>query len=133
MKRLLLLIIFCIVTSFSFSQTWKNDPYHSRIGFTVTHIMINDIVGHFDTFTVFLVSSKKDFIDAQVTLLINAGSINTNVRPRDEDLKSKNYFDVGQYPTIAFKSKEIKKTGTNTYKLTGDITMHGITRTITVQ
>ncbi|WP_316838388.1 YceI family protein [Pedobacter gandavensis] len=112
--------------------TWKNDKDHSRLGFTVTHMMINDIVGQFNTFEVTITASKPDFSDASIELRADVKSVDTNSEMRDEDLRSADFFDAAKYPTIHFKSTAIEGIMENQYKLSGDITMHGITKEITV-
>ncbi len=107
---------------------WKNDKDHSRLGFTVTHMMINDIVGQFNDFDLTVVSSKPDFSDATFELTANIESVFTNSEGRDEDLRSVNFFDAEKYPTINFKSTAIKESGENRYKVTGNLSMHGFTK-----
>jgi polyisoprenoid-binding protein YceI len=122
------LLFFSITT---YAQTWKNDKNHSRLGFTVTHLMISRITGTFNTFQATITSSKPDFSDAVFELTAEAGSIDTEVAQRDEHLRSADFFDVKNYPLISFKSTSIKKIIKNKYMITGNLTMHGITKLIT--
>ncbi|MDQ3845887.1 MAG: YceI family protein [Bacteroidota bacterium] len=112
--------------------TWKADPLHSRLGFTVTHLGIADVPGHFSVYDVTITASKDDFSDAVVELTAQTASINTRVDPRDKHLKSTDFFDVEKYPTMRFKSSSIKKVGKNQYKLSGNLTLRGITQPVTV-
>ena len=111
---------------------WKNDKEHSRLGFTVTHMMINDIVGQFNNFELTVTASKADFSDASFELSAATNSVFTNSEGRDEDLRGPNFFDVEKYPTLHFKSTAIKEQGKNNYKVTGNLSLHGFTKEITV-
>jgi len=137
MKKLSLL--FSIVTVLSLSafapgstSVWTNDPPHSQLFFTVTHLGFNDVSGTFDDFTVNVESSKPDFSDAVFSLVAKTNSINTRVEARNNHLKSADFFDVEKYPELTFKSTDIKPAGKDKYKLTGDLTIHGVTKSVTV-
>ena len=132
MKKLaFILSSFIVLTAFTTGfSTWQNDDPHSQLGFTVTHLGISDVSGTFNDFDVAVKSSKSDFSDATFELTAKIASIDTRVEARDNHLKSADFFDVSKYPTIGFKSTGIKKAGKNRYKLTGDLTMHGITKPV---
>ena len=132
MKKILFLILgFAMLTAFTVNKsTWTNDDPHSQLGFTVKHLGISDITGHFTDFDVKLNTSKADFSDAVFELSANAASIDTRVDARDNHLKSADFFDAQKFPTLNYKSTSIKKTGKNKYKLTGDLTLHGITKSV---
>jgi len=133
MRKYLLLSAFLVTTATGFAQTtWKADPFHSRLGFTVTHLGINDVPGHFGDYEVTITSAKPDFSDAVVELSAQTATINTRVEARDKHLKSADFFDVEKFPTMSFKSTSIKKDGKNKYKLSGPLTMHGVTKLVTV-
>ena len=114
------------------SEVWTNDAPHSQLFFTVTHLGFNDVSGTFDDFTVNVTSSKPDFSDAVFTLNAKVASINTRVEMRNNHLKSADFFDAEKYPELTFKSTGIAPAGENKYKLTGDLTIHGVTKPITV-
>lgn len=134
MKKITLILSILFFSFGAMAQTtWKADPYHSKLGFTVTHLGIADVPGHFDKFDVAITASKEDFSDAVVTMTVQTASINTRVEPRDNHLKSADFFDVEKYPTMNFKSTSIRKSGKNKYKLAGDLTLHGITKPVTVE
>lgn len=134
MKKITFILSFLLLSIGAMAQTtWTADPYHSRLGFTVTHLGIADVPGHFDQYDVNITANKADFSDAVVTLTVQTASINTRVEPRDNHLKSADFFDVAKYPTMTFKSTSIKKAGKDTYKLTGNLTLHGITKPVTVE
>ena len=131
MKKLLF-AAFLLIQAATFAQTtWKNDKMHSKLTFTVTHLMVSDVDGLFKNFDVTITSAKPDFSDAVFQLTADAASINTDVEMRDNDLKSANYFDVAKYPTLTFKSTSITPNGKNRYKLAGDLTLHGVTKPVT--
>jgi polyisoprenoid-binding protein YceI len=111
---------------------WKADPIHPKLTFTVTHFGINDIFGLFQKFEASATSSKPDFSDAVFDLSTNVSSINTEVKMRDDDLRSTRFFDVEKFPKMTFTSSSIKESGKNRFKLPGDLTMHGITKPVTM-
>lgn len=117
-----------------FAQTkWKVDKAHAKIGFTVRHMMLSDVEGSFRKFEATIVSSKPDFSDAVFEITIDAASINTDNESRDKDLRSEKYFDVAKYPDITFKSTSVEKKGENGLKVTGSLSMHGVTKPVTVE
>jgi len=132
MKRIILAIAFVFVAFTSFSQTWVSDPAHSRLGFSISHLTISNITGNFKQFEVTVVSSKADHSDATVEVTAQVASINTDVEARDNHLKSADFFDVQQFPTLKFKSTSLTKIKGKSYKLTGNLTLHGITRPVTL-
>lgn len=114
------------------AQTWKSDPEHSRLGFKIKHMLISEVNGIFKDFEIKVSARKLDFSDAVVDLRAKIGSIDTEVEARDNHLKGKDFFDVENYPTIQFKSKSISKRVKNVYSVTGMLTMHNITRNVTL-
>jgi polyisoprenoid-binding protein YceI len=134
MKKIAL-ILAAIVTLTAFTSVlpiWQNDDPHSQLGFTVSHLGINDVSGNFNDFDVTVQSSKPDFSDAVIELTAKTASIDTRVEARNNHLKSADFFDVEKYPVMNFKSTSIKPAGKNKYKLTGDLTLHGITKPVTM-
>ena len=113
--------------------TWTYDNAHAKVGFTVTHLMVSDVEGSFKKATATLTTTKEDFTDAVVEMTAEAVSINTDHEKRDAHLRSADFFDVEQFPAITFKSTSFKKTNTtNTYEVKGNLTMHGITKPVTL-
>ena len=134
MKKTLALLTLIVLTTASFAQTtWKNDKMHSKLTFTVTHLSVSDVDGLFKNFDATITASKPDFSDAVFELTADAASINTEVEMRDNDLKSEGFFDVQKFPNITFKSTSIKMTSKDKYDVSGNITMHGITKPVTMQ
>jgi polyisoprenoid-binding protein YceI len=123
------LFAFTVVTS----TTWTYDKNHAKVGFTVTHMMISDVDGYFKKADATLTTTKEDFTDAVVEMTAEAASINTDNEKRDGHLQSADFFDVAQFPALTFKSTSFKKTKTaNTYIVKGNLTMHGVTKPVTL-
>lgn len=130
----MLLSVLFVLTAFTvISTTWKSDPPNSQLSFTVKHIGINKISGNFTDFNVTVESSKPDFSDAVITMKAKTASINTFVEARDNHLRSADFFDAAKYPEITFTSTSIKPKDKNEYKITGNLTMHGITKVVTLE
>ena len=134
MKKLFIVLSsFFILTAFTtLTNVWNNDDAHSQLAFTVKHLGIADVTGTFNDFDVTINSKKADFSDAVVELTAKIASIDTRVEARDNHLKSADFFDAEKYPTLHFKSTSIRKVSANKYRLTGDLTLHGITKDISV-
>ena len=132
-KTAIILSVFFVLTAFTINiNTWKNDKPHSQLAFTITHLGISDISGTFNDFDVTVNSSKPDFSDASFELTAKTASIDTRVEARDSHLKSADFFDTEKFPGLTFKSTSLKKQGKNGYKLSGDLTMHGVTKAVTM-
>ena len=111
--------------------TYKVDPSHSEVTFKVKHLMITNVTGTFSKFDATLDADKEDFSDAKVTFEADINSISTNNEQRDGHLKSDDFFNAEQYPNMTFKSTSFKKVSGNKYKLTGNLTIRNITKTVT--
>src|SRR5437867_680205 len=109
-------------------STWKLDIVHTKLRFTVTHLMVSEVDGWFKSLTAKIISSKDDFSDATDEMTAEVDSINTDNEQRDTHLKSAEFFDTTKYPALTFKSKNFKKVSDNNYKVTGNLTLHGITK-----
>jgi polyisoprenoid-binding protein YceI len=109
-KRALLLAEAILSTATIFGQTlWTTDKNHAQLHFSAFHYGIAHIEGIFKEFTVTMISEKEDFSDAQIEMVAQVNSINTQMEMRDDDLRSKRWFDTEQYPVITFKSTSLKK------------------------
>ncbi|MDF7816538.1 YceI family protein [Runella sp. MFBS21] len=122
-----------LVSFASFAQTWNVDKAHSKLGFTVTHLMISEVDGNFKTFDATIKSSKEDFSDAVFEVSADVNSLNTDNDNRDKDLKGASGFDVEKHPKLTFKSTSISKIDAKKYKLTGDLTLKGVTKPVTLE
>ncbi|HTM65277.1 MAG TPA: YceI family protein [Flavipsychrobacter sp.] len=132
MKKIILILSAFLVIASSAVQAanWTNDKAHSQLMFTVKHLGISDVSGTFNDFDVNISADKADFSDAVFELTVSTASIDTRVEARNKHLKSADFFNVEQHPTMYFKSTSVKKTGKNSYRLTGNLTLHGVTRTV---
>lgn len=136
MKKIsLILALIAVFLTFNLNaqSVWKQDPNHSKLGFVVTHLSIADVTGYFTTFDVTVTSSQADFSDAVIEMTADINTINTGIEARDKHLKSADFFDAATYPTMTFKSTSIEKSGDKSFKLKGNLTMHGVTKEITVE
>ena len=114
------------------TSTWQIDPAHSSAQFAVKHLMISTVRGEFHGVTGTVNWDDKDITKSTVDVTIDATSVDTREPDRDKDLKSENFFDVAKYPTMTFKSKKIEQAGAGKLKVTGDLTMHGVTKEVTL-
>jgi polyisoprenoid-binding protein YceI len=110
---------------------WELDPAHSNAQFTVRHMGISNVQGEFTKLSGTVTVDDSDISKSNVTASIDIASVDTRVKGRDDDLKSPNFFDVAKYPTMTFQSSKIWKTGDGTAKMTGNLTLHGVTKEVT--
>lgn len=133
MKRIIASISTIVALSlpaFAFASTWAIDPDHSNVGFKVRHLMVSNVKGSFDRHTGTVEIDDKDITKSKVNVSIDTSSVNTNVQKRDEHLRSADFFDVAKYPTMTFVSKKVAKAGKDRLKVTGDLTLHGVTKEV---
>ncbi|HXY69845.1 MAG TPA: YceI family protein [Gemmatimonadales bacterium] len=114
----------------SSNQKWAFDAVHSSVNFTVRHMVVSKVRGRFTKWDGTLAMDEKDPAGGSVEVSIDAGSVNTGVDQRDAHLRSGDFFDVERFPTITFKSRKVEKAGEGALKITGDLTMHGVTRPV---
>jgi polyisoprenoid-binding protein YceI len=115
------------------AATWELDPAHSTIGFAIRHMMISSVRGQFRTFTGKATGDPKTPDKAQIEATIDVASIDTANAKRDEHLKTAEFFDVAKFPTMTFKSKSIVPAGPGKAKVTGDLTLHGVTKEVVLE
>jgi polyisoprenoid-binding protein YceI len=113
------------------ADTYKIDPVHSAISFKVRHFF-SYVNGSFRKFEGTITVDPDHPEKSSVTATIDAASVDTKNDKRDEDLRSDHFFEVAKYPTITFKSKSVKQTGADSGDIVGDLTMHGVTKEITL-
>jgi len=111
---------------------WKMDPTHSEINFKVKHLVVSTVTGHFDRFEATIESQEEDFSDAKIAFEADVNSINTKNEQRDGHLKSPDFFDSATYPKMSFVSTSVKKTSDYELLVTGNLTMRGIRKEITL-
>jgi len=129
-KSILFLAITFLSTSIFAQTTWKSDLNHSKLNFSTIHLGIAEVEGLFRKFDVTIVSDKENFSDAVFTLTVDMTSVDTEIEMRDTHLKSADFFEVEIYPEVTFKSNSIRETEKNKYVLSGDLTLHGITKPV---
>jgi polyisoprenoid-binding protein YceI len=112
------------------TTTWQIDPAHSSANFSVKHMMIAKVHGGFEKLSGKLIYDANDVSKSSIEAEIDAASINTREAQRDTHLKSADFFDVEKFPTIIFKSKRVEKAGADNLKITGDLSIHGITKEV---
>lgn len=110
---------------------WTVDPTHSEVGFKVKHMMFTNVSGRFGTFNGSAETEGDNFENAKIDFEADVTSIDTNNADRDNHLKSGDFFDAEQHPKLTFTATEMKKDGDD-YKLTGDLTVHGVTKPVTL-
>ncbi|MEN9523386.1 MAG: hypothetical protein RL065_1763 [Bacteroidota bacterium] len=133
MKKLILTAAAAVAFFAAQAQTtnWNLDKSHSSVKFSVEHLVISSVEGSFKAFSGTVAStSPTSFEGATINFSIDVNSVNTDDEKRDGHLKTADFFDVAKYGTITFKSTSMKKTTGNNYKLTGELTMHGVTKTV---
>src|SRR5271169_4744924 len=113
------------------TTTWQLDPAHSNAQFSVRHLGISNVQGEFTKVTGTVELDDQDISKSTVNATIDVSSLDTRVQNRDNDLKSDHFFDVAKFPTITFQSTKIWKTGEGTAKMTGNLTLHGVTKEVT--
>lgn len=130
-SRLFLLAPWLLGAAASAQTTvWKADPVHSRVEFRVKHMVVSEVTGRFTAFEAVLTQTGDEFTSGHIDASIQANSVNTDNAMRDRDLRSDNFFDAEKYPLITFKSTSIEKTGNNTYRIKGDLTIRGTTKPV---
>ena len=116
--------------SLATATSWTIDADHSNVGFSVSHLMVSHVKGNFNKYSGVVDINDKDITKSKVDVTIDASSINTNVQKRDEHLKSADFFDVAKYPTLTFVSKKWTKAAKGALKVTGDLMIHGVTKSV---
>jgi len=113
------------------ADTFAVDPNHSEVSFHIRH-MVSQVRGRFNEFSGTVQLDPKNLPASSVELHIKAASIDTGVADRDKHLRSADFFDVEKYPEITFKSESIKPAGKDKYNVTGTLTMHGVSKKVTL-
>jgi polyisoprenoid-binding protein YceI len=112
------------------TSTWQIDPNHSAAQFAVRHLAISTVRGAFTKVTGTVQLDDKDISKSSVDVTIDAASVDTRVPDRDKDLRSDHFFDVEKYPTLTFKSTKVEEVEPGKLKVTGDLTIHGVTKPV---
>jgi len=124
----ILLLGIVLITGKAFAaSSYKIDPVHSSLGFSVIHMMVSKVTGQFDQYEGTIIYDPNDLAHSQISVTVQASSINTHEPKRDGHLRSSDFFDVAQFPVITFTSKKITPDF-----IIGDLTMKGVTKEISV-
>jgi polyisoprenoid-binding protein YceI len=115
------------------AASWEIDPAHSMVGFVAKHLVFTKVHGRFNSWTGNVTIDDKDITKSKVDVSIDSASITTENEKRDTHLKSPDFFDVAKFPKITFKSTKVEKSGENALKVTGDLTMHGVTKPVVLE
>jgi polyisoprenoid-binding protein YceI len=134
-SRLLVLATSAVlfVPAFARASTWEIDPAHTSIEFSVRHMMVSTVKGQFEKVKGTLDLDDKDVTKSTVEVTIDVGSVNTHEPKRDTHLRSPDFFDVAKFPTATFKSTKVQKAGKNKLKVTGELSLHGVTKPVVLE
>jgi polyisoprenoid-binding protein YceI len=125
------LAVAILTTAARAAESYSVDPVHSSVSFGISHLGISNIHGRFNDFSGTFVIDKDDPSKSSFTLDIKVESVDTNEKRRDEHLRAPDYFNAKQFPLLSFKSTKVKATDAG-YEVTGDLTLHGVTKPITL-
>jgi polyisoprenoid-binding protein YceI len=109
-------------------KTYQIDPAHSNVQFSIRHMMISNVRGSFTKVTGAVEYDADNVATTTVSAEVDVTSINTGDEKRDGHLKSADFFEVDKYPTMTFVSRKVEKTGDDEFRVTGDLTIHGVTK-----
>ena len=133
-RRLSSLLTLALVTPLALAQTstWVPDKAHSGVDFSILHMSLSNVRGHFGNIGGTIVLNEADITKSSVNVTIDVTTVDTGVSARDGDLKSANFFDVAQFPTATFVSTGVAKNGAG-LTVSGNLTVHGVTKPVILQ
>lgn len=126
----LLTLLLAPLAALADPSTWSIDPAHSQTMFTVRHMVISSVRGQFDRTTGAVVLDEQDPARSSVEATIDVNSVNTRVPDRDKHLRSPDFFDAANHPTITFRSTRVEKAGEGKLEVSGELTIRGVTRPV---
>ena len=115
------------------ATTWRIDASHSEVGFAVRHLMISTVKGRFSGVQGAVTANGDDFASARIEATIDAGTIDTREPQRDAHLRSADFFDVDQFPSLGYVSRRVESHGHGRYTLVGDLSIRGVTREVVLE
>jgi polyisoprenoid-binding protein YceI len=124
------LVVALLVPVLGRAATYEIDPAHTSVQFSVRHMMISNVKGEFTTVAGKAVGDQANPTATVVEATIDANSVNTRNQKRDDHLRTDEFLDVAKFPKILFKSTKVEKAGDGSWKLTGDLTLHGVTKPV---
>lgn len=135
MKKTGITLLALILSAGLWAQTtkWNFDNAHTSIEFAIDHMVISEVTGKFSDFSGTVMSNGDAFEKARIDFNIDVASINTENTDRDDHLRGPDFFDAGKYPEITFKSTDFKKLSDKKYLLSGDLSMHGVTKKVDLE
>ena len=137
MKRISLPLLLITITTMAFVTTtpssWQLDTAHSNLRFSVTNLLISEIEGTFKMTESTITAQKEDFSDAVVSMVADINSVDTDNDARDAHLRTADFFDAVKYPTMTFSSTSFEKLSDKKYKVTGNLTLHGVTKQVMLE
>lgn len=116
----------------SSAKEFEVDAAHSSVGFSVTHLGLSEVEGRFNDFKGTIDWNKDDPSKSKIEWTVQVDSVDTGNQKRDDHLRGSDFFDAGKYKTMSFKSSKIESLGADKYSVSGDLTMHGVTKSITI-
>jgi polyisoprenoid-binding protein YceI len=125
-------VVIAAPLAFAQTSTWVPDKAHSEVDFSILHLSLSNVRGHFGNIGGSIVLNESDITKSTINVTIDVTSIDTGVAARDSDLKSANFFDVAQFPTATFVSTTVAKRG-NGLTVSGDLTLHGVTKPVVLE
>ncbi len=129
MKKILVFLI-ALATFGTAQNKWKIEKSHSNINFSVSHLVVSEVTGKFKEFSGTIESGKDDFSDMKVDIAIKSNSVDTDEPKRDGHLKGPDFFNAAIDSIVTFRSTKVEKNGEGKYKVTGDLTMRGVTKQV---
>jgi polyisoprenoid-binding protein YceI len=132
MKKVSILAALLLMAATTFAQNWAVDKAHTKLAFTVTHLGLSEVDGVIKITDCKITSAKEDFSDAVFELTADLKTVNTGNEMRDGHLQKPDMFDTEKFPTLTFKSTSITKVADKKYKLVGDLTIKGVTKSYTL-
>jgi polyisoprenoid-binding protein YceI len=130
---LLIIVVLLLVVSFpaAGAENYQIDPVHTSVTFKIKHLAVSYVHGRFNDVSGNLTYDQASPANSSIEIQVKTESIDTTNAKRDEDLRSSNFFDAQKFPMIRFKSTSVKKVDEDNYEVTGDLTLHGVTRQLT--
>ena len=130
MRRLAAVLLSLMLIPAAASAGWELDAAKSAVRFKTVIYLVNPVRGGFDRFSGKVVYDEKDVTRSSAEIEIDVSSIHSGIGLRDKDLRSPRFFDAAKFPTAVFRSKKVEKAGEGRLKVTGDLTLHGVTREV---
>jgi polyisoprenoid-binding protein YceI len=114
------------------TETWQIDSAHASAAFAVKHLMVSTVRGRFSDVKGTVMVAGEDPLTAKADVTIGVGTVDTGIEQRDNHLRSADFFHAEQFPTMTFRSTKVEQAGQDAYRVTGDLTIRGTTRPITL-